>query len=743
MALEFPSLIYSLSCAMRIRLWGIFLLSLLAIQCLAKTAIHIDADPAILQNPVSRNALTDFTALLDSACHCLQSNPESAEVILTIQAPSQARHLLPSDFGNGRNYPYFHYAEHGFTWSKSEGPFTYTGTRTEIQTLDAPSAEGIANGLYALLQEKLGFKFIHPRQTIIPKLESWPSIQDPHSTFDGRPKFDKKGFHLHTMHPLELTEPLHDPAFPGGLAMVQEYILWLARNGQNYFEFSLMEGVDQDLTAWVRHASKFTQYAHDRGILCGIDLSIHMIQQKSFQLVQFPPHDFRAFESQVHTRLSTLMEAHWDFINLEFALAEFVGGLEGLRNRLRDIVLSEMENYPKTKLIGRQHVVKPEDEVGGSHGTQSLNIPEDPRMGILVHTVMCYALQDTHVPVYELDNFDHLYQMLIDQNKIRETWYYPESAYWITFDNSIPLLLLPYLDARYRDIQACAELGIPGHVTFSSGWEWGYWLVDWSIARWSWDYGKTELDGVFKSDSSGPYQYLGEIFTDPADLHTVVKAAEIEKDWLIRNNLLRWLCPSSRADELPKPMNKQFQPRGFVNLGDLRKVAENDAARLTELPIDSLHRFCTLLMVKATALQIAATNHAWESRLQLQLALEIIDALKVTALRAQHSARLMEAVVAYDAAGLSKEALEIGLANAAKTRMKALELVQKQEKRYRYPVSQIGAPYKSHTSYDFGYLYTVHDLHLWDREEQQILKGRHGPFFMNIYDLAKIAGLKN
>ena len=39
-------------------------------------------------------------------------------------------------------------------------------------------------------------------------------------------------------------------------------------------------------------------------------------------------------------------------------------------------------------------------------------------------------------------------------------------------------------------------------------------------------------------------------------------------------------------------------------------------------------------------------------------------------------------------------------------------------------------------------LNTVHNLHFWEREEQQILKGRHGPFFMNIYDLPKIAGLK-
>ncbi len=695
----------------------------------------IDAEEAVQQNPISRNALADFTALLDSACHCIVSPASRADVTLFIEAPASNGALETKTLGETRNYPFFYYPAHGFVWTSTEPLLVHS------HTLSASSPQGIANGLYAFLQEKLGFKFVHARQTIYPDLERWPLTNA--GIWTGRPRFDKKGFHLHTMHPLELTQALHDPEFPGGLEMVQEYILWLARNGQNYFEFSLMEGVDHDLPRWVRHARRFTQYGHDRGILCGLDLSIHMVQQKSFQLVQFPTKDFRKFETQVRNRLSTLMLANWDFINLEFALAEFVGGLEGLRIRLRDIVLAEMQKYPKTKLIGRQHVVKPEDELGGSHGTESLNVPTDPRMGVLVHTVMCYALTDTHVPVYELKNFDHLHKMLIDQNDVRETWYYPESAYWVTFDNSIPLLLLPYLDARYRDIQTCEAIGIPGHVTFSSGWEWGYWLVDWSIARWSWDYrieteGKESLPEVIQ----GPYQYLADIFEDPKSAEHVIQLADLEKEWLIRRNLLRWLCPSNPTDELPAPMNKQFQPRGIVNLGDLRKLAQKQSERLAELPIDSLNEFVTTMMVKATTLTISSQAAPLKNQLQAMLVSEIIDGLKITALRAQHSAKLMEAAQAYAASSFSTAVLKAGLLEAAKTRKRALEIVQRREKHYRYPVELLAGKYNSFTAYDFGYLYTVHDLHFWEREERQMLKGRHGPFFMNIYDLPKIAGLK-
>ncbi len=706
----------------------------------AQFVLRIQADPAIRQNPISANALADFSVLLDSACHCLDAQADVPAVILQIQAPPAGSDTQPTAFAQGRNYPYFHYPDHGFTWLQSSTPLTQT--HTETLRLTASSAQGIANGLYALLQEKLGFKFIHARQTIIPQLREWPLAGE--WTWRGKPKFDKKGFHLHTMHPLELTEALHDPTFPGGLAMVEEYILWLARNGQNYFEFSLMEGVDNELDTWVAYAAQFTRYAHDRGILCGLDLSIHMIQQKSYQLAQFPPGDFRPYEQQIGSRIRRLMRANWDFINLEFALAEFVGGLENLRNRLRDAVIAEMAHYPQTKLIGRQHVVKPEDEVGGSHGNASLNVPSDPRMGILVHTVMCYALTDSHAPVYELENFSHLLAMLEAQNQLRETWFYPESAYWVTFDNSIPLLLLPYLNARYRDIQTCAAMGIPGHVTFSSGWEWGYWLVDWSIARWSWDYETN--DGMIKhlpGPMGGPYQYLQSFFPDPNAAAQVATIADLQQTWLIDHNLLRWLCPSNPTDELPMPMNKQFQPRGFANLGDLRDVAEQHPERLSELPIDSLQRYAADCEQLAVGLHWASAFESTPSQLGTQLEWELADALLITALRARHSAQLMEAAQRYAAAHNSMAALRAGLATAAQTRAEALEIVRRQEARYRYPVAQLAGRYHSHTSYDFGYLYTVHNLHFWAREEQQMLKGRHGPFFWNIYDLGKIAGVRN
>ncbi len=53
------------------------------------------------------------------------------------------------------------------------------------------------------------------------------------------------------------------------------------------------------------------------------------------------------------------------------------------------------------------------------------------------------------------------------------------------------------------------KIGVDNHLTFSSGWEWGYWLVDWSIARWSWTH--IENGSVQKTS---PLSVLEDLFPD-------------------------------------------------------------------------------------------------------------------------------------------------------------------------------------------------------------------------------------
>jgi hypothetical protein len=123
--------------------------------------------------------------------------------------------------------------------------------------------------------------------------------------FQGQPAFDNIGFHLHTMHPIELTEDLLDEKRKGGINRIFEYIDWLARNGQNYFEFNVLESIE--LESWIHHAKKISDYSHQRGIRCGLDLSLHMLQQKAFQLYEAPPYKFGNIQKQIQYNVGFLI----------------------------------------------------------------------------------------------------------------------------------------------------------------------------------------------------------------------------------------------------------------------------------------------------------------------------------------------------------------------------------------------------------------------------------------------------
>lgn len=683
-------------------------------------SISITQSPGSAPDPIIAHAVNDVRELLATACDCsVALNDQAADVHLMLPEIVPGADTVRTRFADGRDYPYLHYPAHHYRW------LSRRQSGQVLLVLETPTAQGVANALYGLLQEQLGFRFVHPRQTIYPCFETWPLPDN--FTFEGRPRFDKKGFHLHAMHPTELTEVLHNPAFPNGQALIREYLDWLARNQQNFFDFNLLETVQ--LNAWIPYAQDFNAYADERGILTSIDVSLHMVQQNAFKLVRFPPWTFESFSKQVRNNIDALVLAGFDMIDVEFSIAEFVGGLEGLRHRLREDVLAQLEQYPQVKLTGRQHVIKPEDELG-KMGEKDYQM-DDPERGVLIHTVMCYALTDARTPVYELDDFSHLLAALETENKVRETWYYPESAYWITFDNSVPMLLLPYLDARWRDIQTVEQMGIPGHVTFSSGWEWGYWMVDWSIARWSWSF--TENG---REKAQGPLDVAEDLWNQSGAARKFGDMLHHQKRELLEKNLLRWLCPSTIPDEFGGKVGKQFQPRPSIALESIYKDAPANWQDSLAIASRELKNFGRQQVQQAADF----LNLSPKDGLEGQLALEVSRALKVTGMYALHQSAWYAALseVVYG----QREAAP-ALEECVALREFAQPLVTEMEAQYRYPVEWLGRPRKSYTAYQYGYLYPVSELHFWKRREEQLRQGKFGkPFFMNIFDPLRIGGLR-
>ncbi len=698
------------------------------------TEISIITPEEVLANPISRNAVSDVRDLLQKACDCETTlNNRRAEIQLHLPAIMPEAEGKPSSFNVAVDFPYYHYPEHHYSWQSKEED------NSIVLQLTTPTHHGISMGLYGLLQEQLGFLFYHSKEMLIPRLAEWPLPID--FTWEARPRFDKKGFHLHTQHPLELTQPLSDVDFPNGLALIKEYIDWLARNQQNYFEFNLLESIDRK--RWPAHAKEFVDYCHDRGVIAGVDISLHMVQQKAFMLWKGKPGSFRSKEKQIERNLEWLFQANWDVVNMEFSTTEFSQGNVEEKELLRLGIIEWMEKNTKAKLMGREHVVKEDamaletKELGWQMSEDQKKI--DQQRGVLVHTVMCYTMTEQKAPVYQNDNLRHMYDMLLDERQHRETWYYPESAYWITFDNSVPMTLLPYLTARHDDIMTCDSLKLPGHITFSSGWEWGYWLFDWSIARWSWEH---TIDDEVQEVS--PMSCVHDLFQNDEITGYINGIRVLQDNFLKEQSVMDYMTAMTITDEMFGPLNLQLHPRPKWSYKEIRnKVGAEVLDSVQRGGVIKLQTFDIHCMGMLKNLSDSASKLDKRRKAILD---ELTDGLLITSLRARHRSYTLQHILFERKKELDKD-VELPAINwlekAEAIRTEAMGIVKEREANYRYSLTYTARRFRSKTAYDYGYLYPVSYLHFWKREELQAEKNKFGPFYRSIWDVMRIIGLKN
>lgn len=586
--------------------------------------------------------------------------------------------------------------------------------------ITSTSEKGLSNGIYYFLQNKLGFQFYHPKETVVPDLSNY--VLD---TFTETitPRFDKIGFHIHAMHPLEITEALLNENTPNGAEEIKAYIDWLSRNGQNYFEFNLLRSIK--LKTWIPYIKPIVDYAHERGIICGADMSFHMIQQRAFQLYKNFPASFRKKDKQILDNITQLMQVNWDVWNVEFATTEFTHKNQDKLHEQQKFLFDNLSKY-KVKLTSRKHVVKDENLISNAKSVKTKRTDMDSAYALFVHTVMFYGLQDSSTPVYRNKDFSHLRNLLIESKEYRDTWYFPESAYWITFDNSVPMFLTPYLDARMKDILYCDSLGIDGHLTFSSGWEWNYWLIDWSIARWCWkDTKKAE-----------PLQFLKEVVKDTSFIDFVTKANALQTDFIKNKQLIKVLTAQTITDEIGGKLNLEFHPRPEYSYKYIMNKATNEELDFIQKKyVDVLDSF-----VQAYNTLKASSKFSPKNKLENELLLS----LDITALRAEHRKNTLSYLIAYRLSKLNKtkNPVQQYLDAAKSVRENALVMVKQQEQNYRYPVASLAAEKKSKTVYNFGYLYPVSNLHFWEREELQAQNNKWKFYYQNIWDVLKIIGVK-
>jgi hypothetical protein len=690
--------------------------------------ISIQAPAAVLNNAVSRAAIDDALNLLrrafGPAAVTLNAPLPSVRLVLPSVTPSRDT-CVPAP--SVRPYLCTAIPDQSFSWrSRADGA-------TITLTLAAANPDAVAAGLYALLQEKLGFRFYHPREGIIPRWQRWPLPV--RFTFSGAPRFEKRGFHLHTLHPIELTDQLHDPDYPGGWDDIRAYLDWLARNGQNTFQFFLLRGVDRN--RWPAHARRIVEYAHRRGIRCGIEISMAMIQQQAFQAITLL-RPYPSYQEQSDESLAWLFQAPWDYVSFDATMGEHLPFLDRMFPDVQMHIEQQVEKRYGARLLYATHVICAREG-------DKVRRPRLPNSGIMLHTVMCYSASEEKAPVYGNVNQRFMLEAARIEAGRRETWYWPESSYWVAFDSSVPLLLLPYLESRWRDSATMRRIGVSGHLTFSSGWEWGYWLVEWSMARWTWEYAD---NGRIRGTS--PLSRLNELFSRPFMRQTWREALELQNRYLKERELLRYMSALAPFSELPHPFDKPFQPAPpFPYSRLLTDAGAGDVAMLMSGPIPDMEAYAARMHEIVSRLQkgiIVQQRRGIMPVEEIRLAEELVRGLEVTALRARHRALTLRALISKRkerSEGSRDNASEALLKQAVAVRNEALGLVRLQEKMYRYPVERIGRRHAGLTAYRFGYLYPVSCLFFWEREEEQVRRGRFDAFFMKLWDFRRTIGLES
>lgn len=722
-------------------------LSLLLIVCFQAMAIDITiiASKEVIENPITGQTIKDCQGLLQQVFGTeVTLNSDIADVMLILPVVTKEQEEQPTRFSVNKDYPYMHYPDHDHMWNSGERDSTI------ILVLTTNSHQGISFGLYGLLQEKLGILFTHPKETIIPHYDTWPL--DVNMKWGSKARFDKKGFHLHTMHPLELTEQLLDETMPHALEDVKEYLDWLVRNRQNYFEFNLLEGIDRK--DWPAHAKAFVDYGHSRGIIMGVDVSLHMVQQKAYMLYQNWPAKWTSKEKQIEKNLAWLFQADWDVVNMEFSTTEFSEGNPTKKEKMRLFINDLVSNKYGAKLMGREHVVQKEEMMSGKDKKNEYQMTDeekllDSKRGILIHTVMFYTATEDKAPVYQNKNLKHMMDKLHHEQQVRETWYYPESAYWITFDVSEPMYLLPYLSARLDDIDTMEAHGVPGHITFSSGWEWGYWTIDWSIARWSWsNYDYVEQEPV--REDFKPTDVMEMVFQNEQITSMFDQQLDIQQDYLKDQELMRYMAAAGPTDEIAGKISLEFQPRPQWRYRYMRKKADQtviDQVREEGVQTLNLYADAQLNGLANYQTDVDAYLAATTDTLKKKLLTELIAGLKITAMRAQHRALTLDFLLDKREAqlnGTPKNDSIYKLDKAFELRQDGLALVKDVEQgHYRYPIELIARKHKDHTCYRFGYLYLASYLHFWEREEMQVRNDKYGPFYKLVWNIPRTVGLIN
>jgi hypothetical protein len=565
---------------------------------------------------------------------------------------------------------------------------------------------GLWYGLSALL-EAGGARFFHPRRSHVPTL----TFADVAGVGLGpvEPEMAVRGLHLHTLHPIEGMYAMLMPE-DDHLERAEQILRWVARNRGNYIQWPGVDNIQgraEARSAWAEHSGAIIAKAHEIGLRVGYGVQLFGASnlQKAFDLVEGADDDVA---SSVAERMGFLQtDPPFDEWSLSFG--EFFGAEPADFVAATNTAVDEMlMRFPDSAVNTVIHVGEDQrvDFMDENLIYYFLVKFADPRLIHYVHTVMYYGLFDPASGAYHHENFDehrdHL-QTWIRENK--PVAYFPESAYWVAFDISVPVWLPLYVLMRHRDAAELKAAGtpLPGHTLFSSGWEWGYWQFDYATLRFN--HAVPDDWRTLYRDMFTPWGEAGAALATQC-----IAMAEVQYQRLVLEELGPYLAGRDV----------------FIDLGDMQGIlAQPDRVQLSEvadLDPDGLAALSTdiegmeALAAEMETIATAIDGIPWPEDAPWYA--EIRDGAWVTVQRAKYIAALYRVAIA--AAQGMDPSLPLAAADAAQD---AARLIVERRHADLHD-SEKAETYlnrgRNPTLYQYGYLHHANTLCYWDRERGKI-----------------------
>lgn len=568
---------------------------------------------------------------------------------------------------------------------------------------------GAQYGVAAALED-LGFRFRHPSDTYAPR-EPRPGLAAP-AAGDAihAPEVRVRGIQLHTLHPIEGYFAFWEPS-PESRADARRIIDWLIKNRGNYLQWvalaNIMDPAQHE--AWQPFTRELIDYAHARGVRVG--LNIQLFGKSNLQLAfDLSDDDAVPLAESVGERLPLITdELPFDVYDLSFGEffnsepQRFVDSTNEVARQLR-------EKAPAAEMHAVVHV-------GATQRVQYMGRDllyyflvqyADPAIVPDIHTVMFYNLVDDGGGAYQHESFaehrDYIVQRMCAGQRVA---YFPETAYWVAFDDSVPMYLPLYVYSRWTDLaylaQRASEPGcepLDEHLLFSTGWEWGYWLHDVTALRASYEL------------TASPDELIADAYAPDLGAAAgafIAKLMREQKAALIDQRLIGYLVGRDVAidagDKLDPPIISQPDR---ITFDDLFANPKLEAALV--VPLANLHDYTiTLDRLESELAALDLPNTRWSRELR--------DGVAIDRLRA----RFVEATYRAALAFLRGQSPTADLDKARQLLDRARAVVQaRHADMHDTHGRRLVDKTPNQTFYQFGYLYMADTLCYWQRELDQL-----------------------